>query len=43
MDQKLFFLGKWKGIGTVIEKGVKYNEQAEFQIIRGEPVYVINY
>lgn len=38
-----FFIGKWKGLGKVIEKPVTYLEEASFSVFRTSPVHVISY
>lgn len=43
MNSALFFLGRWRGIGSVIEKPVKYLEEATFEIFRTTPATVIAY
>jgi hypothetical protein len=43
MQSSFFFIGKWKGVGKVIEKPVQYFEEAQWSIFRTDPIYVINY
>ena len=42
MDKLAFFLGKWKGKGVIIEKGINYLEEAAYSIVRTEPAIVIS-
>ncbi len=42
MDKLAFFLGRWKGKGIVIEKGVSYLEEVVYTVVRTEPVAVIS-
>ena len=42
MDKLAFFLGKWKGKGVIIEKGMNYLEEAVYSIVRTEPAIVIS-
>jgi len=43
MEKLLFFVGRWGGLGKVIEKPVEFLEEATFVIHRQEPIVVINY
>lgn len=43
MEKMLFFIGKWRGQGRVIEKPVQYFEEATFELFKTEPVTVISY
>ena len=38
----VFFQGKWRGKGVVIEKGLGYNEELTFTVLRTEPAIVVN-
>ena len=38
----VFFQGKWKGTGIVIEKGIDYTEELTFTLLRTEPAIVVN-
>ncbi len=42
MDKALFFLGKWRGKGLVLEKGLTYLEELTFTQLRSEPAIVVN-
>ncbi|CDW81707.1 UNKNOWN [Stylonychia lemnae] len=42
MDKLVFFLGKWKGKGVVLEKGVQYLEESTYIQLRSSPAIVIN-
>ena len=42
MEKLAFFLGKWKGKGNVVEKGVSYLEEVVYTVVRTEPVAVIS-
>ena len=39
---KLFFQGKWRGKGLVLEKGLTYQEELTFIVLRTEPAIVVN-
>jgi len=40
--KKVFFEGKWRGKGLVIEKGLTYTEELTFTVLRTEPAIVVN-
>lgn len=42
MEKAVFFLGKWRGKGLVLEKGLNYLEELTFTLLRTEPVIVVN-
>jgi hypothetical protein len=42
MEKLAFFLGKWRGKGTVLDKNLEYLEELTFILLRSEPVAVIN-
>jgi hypothetical protein len=43
MEKALFFLGKWKGLGKVVEKSMPYLEEASFEVFKTSPVTIITY
>lgn len=43
MDKLLFFVGKWQGKGSVIGKGIPFLEKTSFNVVRGEPHFMIDY
>lgn len=40
--KKVFFEGKWRGKGLVLEKGLAYAEELTFIVLRTEPAIVVN-
>ena len=42
MDRLAFFLGKWKGKGVIIEKGMNYIEETSYSVVITEPAIVIS-
>jgi hypothetical protein len=42
MEKLIFFVGKWKGQGKVLNKGINYIEETTFNIVKTEPAIVIN-
>ena len=41
-QDSVFIVGKWKGKGTVLGKGLEYQEETTFIQLRSDPVIVIN-
>ena len=42
MDKAAFFVGKWRGKGLVLEKGLTYLEEVTYTQLRTEPAILIN-
>jgi hypothetical protein len=42
MDKAVFFIGKWRGKGLVLEKGLPYLEELTFTLLRTEPAIIVN-
>lgn len=42
MDKLAFFVGKWRGKGVVLEKGLGYLEELTFILLKTDPAIVIN-